>query len=341
MSKFSTLLITRKKTSGFHSIERLIVSLSKGLLRKKIKNEVINLPRANNGFRNKLLNIIYVIKINKNKNEILHFFGDCLYAASFAPLKAKIIITFHDLNFFECENKIKKFFLFVFSIYLPSIRANKIHCISSKTAMDLFRILPSTEKKISVIPNIFTHVKENNKKNNISNIHNFLFLGSKPNKNLKRTILALNSVAKYKKINLTLVAIRNKYVDNCLKYAKFSFEVLSDISDKKLCEVYNNTHFLLFPSLSEGFGLPILEAQSLGIPLITSNLAPMSSVCGLPEICVNPLSIEDIKKKILEIMESPELIQKSIRHGLLNYRTYSEEEIIPRFRNLYLELSRL
>ena len=132
MSKSSTLLISRKKTSGFHSIERLLVSLSKGLLRKKINNKVINLPRANNGLRNKLFNIIYIVMIKKNKNDIFHFFGDCLYVAPYAPLKTKVIITFHDLNFFECDNKIKKFFLFIFNIYFPSKRANRIHCISSK-----------------------------------------------------------------------------------------------------------------------------------------------------------------------------------------------------------------
>ena len=87
--------------------------------------------------------------------------------------------------------------------------------------------------------------------------------------------------------------------------------------------------------------MPILEAQSLGIPLITSNIVPMSSICDLPEICVNPLSIENIKKKILEMMESQELVQKSISHGLSNYKIYTEEEIIPRFKNLYVELSKI
>ena len=101
-----------------------------------------------------------------------------LSLCSSCTLKTKIIITFHDLNFFECDNKLKKFFLFIFNIYLPSKRANKIHCISSKTAMDLFRILPSIEKKIRIIPNIFTSVKINKRKNIRSNIYNFLFLGS-------------------------------------------------------------------------------------------------------------------------------------------------------------------
>ena len=67
----------------------------------------------------------------------------------------------------------------------------------------------------------------------------------------------------------------------------------------------------------------------------------MCSICGLPEICVNPLSVEEIKNKILEIIYSPELIHKCINHGLLNYKLYSEEAIIPRFKNLYFELSKI
>jgi glycosyltransferase involved in cell wall biosynthesis len=92
-----------------------------------------------------------------------------------------------------------------------------------------------------------------------------------------------------------------------------------------LAALYAGAEALVFPSLFESFGLPILEAMASGTPVITSNIAAMPEIAGGAALLVDPLSAEGIAAALIRLQESPELKQELIRRGLERARQFSWE----------------
>ena len=108
------------------------------------------------------------------------------------------------------------------------------------------------------------------------------------------------------------------------------------VTDLELVNLYNSSNLLLFPSLTEGFGLPILEAQFFGLPVITSNREPMKSVCGdNGGLLVNPFSEIEILDAILEIKNNKSLVAMLIECGKDNIKQYHISKIVNQYSFVY------
>ena len=79
-------------------------------------------------------------------------------------------------------------------------------------------------------------------------------------------------------------------------------------------------------SLYEGFGLPILEAQAVGRPIVTSSWDPMRSVAGQGALLVDPEDVEEIREGVLAIVNNAELQSKLVSKGLENVKRYEPKE---------------
>lgn len=95
------------------------------------------------------------------------------------------------------------------------------------------------------------------------------------------------------------------------------------VSDTDLIALYSLTELFVFPSLHEGFGLPVLEAMSCGAPVLGSNTSSIPEVIGLPEAMFDPLSPADIADKIAEVLSNPQLQSRLREHGLTRARYFS------------------
>ncbi|KKR87108.1 hypothetical protein A2617_00725 [Candidatus Daviesbacteria bacterium RIFOXYD1_FULL_41_10] len=105
------------------------------------------------------------------------------------------------------------------------------------------------------------------------------------------------------------------------KYVKF----LGYVPDEKLPALYCGAQALLFPSLFEGFGLPILEAMACGCPVLTSNISSMPEVTGKAALLVDPYSVNDIARGIKQIMD-PKVKEKLINAGFTQAKKFSWEK---------------
>ena len=114
-----------------------------------------------------------------------------------------------------------------------------------------------------------------------------------------------------------------------------NYKTYYNVSNTELNHIYNTIDLLFFASFSEGFGLPILEAQTLGIPVITSNISPMKEVSGGNAILVNPYSIEDIRKAISDLKNNQVDIESMILQGRYNAEKYKPEVISQKYFELY------
>lgn len=100
-------------------------------------------------------------------------------------------------------------------------------------------------------------------------------------------------------------------------------KLLGHISDADLALLYSGALMSVYPSLYEGFGLPILESMACGCPVVCSGVSSMPEVAGGAALLVDPTDPEDIARGVVELMEDEALRQSCIDEGLVRSRQFS------------------
>jgi glycosyltransferase involved in cell wall biosynthesis len=114
---------------------------------------------------------------------------------------------------------------------------------------------------------------------------------------------------------------------------------LGRLTDGELVEAYRRCDMVVFASLYEGFGLPILEAQAMGRPVITSNFGAMSEAAGDGALIVDPYSVEAIRDAILRVKNEPGLREELIAKGLRNAAKFSADAVALKYAQIYKNLA--
>ena len=115
-----------------------------------------------------------------------------------------------------------------------------------------------------------------------------------------------------------IVGELDDYSINLLKDSKVDYQNYVSVDKQELESLYLESDLITFPSFHEGFGLPIIEAQASGTPVITSNISPMKEVAGEGAVLVDPSLKEDIRSAILELLKNDELTKKLVKK-VINY----------------------
>lgn len=161
----------------------------------------------------------------------------------------------------------------------------------------------------------------------------FLFVGTiQPRKNIERIIIAFRNQPD--DLKLVIAGQKGWLSDEIYKLPKKlgiedSVKFLGYVPNKDLPALYSGAIALTLPSLFEGFGLPILEAQACGCPVITSNLSSMPEVAGKGAILVDPYNVDDIVKGMERLQRAPEgegYREQVIKRGFENIRGFSWEK---------------
>lgn len=103
--------------------------------------------------------------------------------------------------------------------------------------------------------------------------------------------------------------------------------------------LYSSAEVLLYCSLYEGFGLPILDAFSAGLPVITSNVSSMPEVAGDAPMFVDPYNLADIKEKLDLVMNDKKLQEKLVKNGFERVKQFSWEKAAKQTAQVYRRLS--
>ena len=102
-----------------------------------------------------------------------------------------------------------------------------------------------------------------------------------------------------------------------------SIKFLGRVSDEELVKYYSNAQGFVFPSLYEGFGIPVLEAQACGCPVLASDIPPLKEVLNDSALFCNPLEIEDIAFKLQQILSERDIL---VQNGYENVKRFSWDE---------------
>jgi len=155
------------------------------------------------------------------------------------------------------------------------------------------------------------------------------FSSTYANKNIPCLIAAFIKLKKENRLKQKLVLIGHRYSGEIGKPGTDSLEKHEDIiwtgylSRKLVSEVLKQADFLVFPSFYEGFGLPILEAMAVGVPVVCSKAASLPEVAGDAAVFFDPFSVKDMAEKIALVASNQELRSSLRQRGFQNMERFS------------------
>jgi len=155
-------------------------------------------------------------------------------------------------------------------------------------------------------------------------------VGSGRNKNLENLIKAAQGLD----VNLILVREADNNFKEELESKLIKFEWHTNVSQSKLQSLYEKSDIVYFASTYEGFGLPIIEGQIVGRPVITSKLCSMPEVAGEGAYLVDPNSVKEIKKSIQSLSQKKNW-DEEVKRGLTNSKRFNSETIANQYSEIY------
>lgn len=230
-------------------------------------------------------------------------------------------------------------------------QAQKVACVSEQTRSDVLRLSSLPESAVSVIsmglnypysPMIDRECKQRLKALGIPQDCQFiLHVGANHWYKNRLGVLSIfyQMMLQLKQPDFYLVLVGQPLTDEMHKFINVNHLTqkvieLVGVDNENLRALYSSATALLFPSLYEGFGWPIIEAQACGCPVFTSNRAPMNDVGGEAAIYIEPDNPKETAKKIFD--ELPTL-RTTKSKGFVNYQKFSAVRMISEYINLYCQ----
>ena len=267
------------------------------------------------------------------QGEVNHVTGDIGFVAIFLK-KRKTILTILDTGILNQSNLITRKIIQLFWVQLPVKRVAYVTTISNASKKELLKYVNVDEKKVRVMYIPVAKGMEFSLKTFNTSTPVILQIGTKKNKNLIRLAQALKGIS----CKLEIVGELNQEQLLALANNKIDFNNAVNINNEELKEKYQQADLLAFVSTYEGFGMPIVEAQLIGRPVITSSLLSMPEVAGNGAHLVNPYNVEDIRNGILKIINDKEYREQLVSNGRVNAERFLVKKIANQYADLYKEV---
>lgn len=325
------LLLFRKKNPAFYSIESVFDRIIAGSVNLPLKFRTIVLPE----FGLAVNNFLFLLRNKDRFSGINHITGDCYYVALFLPGK-RTLVTVHDCGFVNQNRGLKRWILKKILLEVPVAKAGYITAISEKTKQEIVLHTGCDPHKIAVIPNpiaprLYFKEKSFDSENPI-----LLFIGVTENKNLHRVAEALNGIS----CTLMIIGKLNSEHLNVLEGNNIRFTSRQGLTDAEMADQYAAADVVLFPSLYEGFGLPIIEGFKAGRVVVTSDRSPMKEVAQDAGCLVDPEDVHSISAGVLKVIEDHSYRSSLIQKGLEAVKQYEPEVIARKYYDLYKKVYR-
>lgn len=267
----------------------------------------------------------------------------------------KSVVTIHDIIYKTYPNDFSFFdrIIYDFKFNYSCKNADKIIAVSQSTKNDIVKYYGTPESKIEVIyQSCHEQFKQTLSADEISKVllpyklpsQFMLFVGSIiERKNLLNLIKAIELLPETIKLPLVVVGKGNSYlkkVNAYIKGKKLEERIVfaPQVSYKDLPALYQKASVFIYPSVYEGFGIPVIEALWSKTPVITSNCSSMPEAAGNGAFLCNPKEPASIAEGIVKIIKDKNYAQELIEKGSEHIKNFENEVVTKQVLNLYHSL---
>ncbi len=264
----------------------------------------------------------------------------------------KTVVTIHDLIFLRFPELYR---MLDRKIYLKKFKyacenADQVIAISKQTASDIQEFFGTDRSKIEVVYQgcnpAFNREVNNSEKETIRNKYGFpesfiLYVGSiEERKNLLSLVKAVN-IGKIK-LPLVVIGAKTRYFKKVEEYIGRNnisgTYFLESISNEDLPAVYQSAQVFVYPSVFEGFGIPILEALYSGTPVITSKDGCFKEAGGPSSVYIDPDDPEEIAGAIKKVTENSGLRRRMKNDGYEHAMNFNDDKVAKNIMDVYLKV---
>lgn len=285
----------------------------------------------------------------KNGDQIFHGLSQEL-PVGIQKTNVKKIITFHDAIFIRFPELYDPFYRRIITHKTRNAcqYADKIIAISEQSKRDAIQFFDADEKKIEVIyqgcNNIFRQKISASEKDNVRKKYNLpleflLYVGAiEKRKNIETLLRAIHVLTS--DISLVIVGRETSY-SKVIRQLSKSLNLdrriifLNNISTNELPAIYQLAKIFIFPSIFEGFGIPILEALCSGIPVISSKGSCFEETGGTHSLYFDSQNHYELAEVIQKILLDKSLQKKMISEGFIQAENFTDKNIAEKLNNLY------
>jgi glycosyltransferase involved in cell wall biosynthesis len=269
----------------------------------------------------------------RNPSDVWHMTGDSTYVSVVLPGR-QTIISIHDCGFFVRNRNLKTRFIKWILLDIPVRYAAYVHAISEKTKTEIIDLTGCKPGKIRVISNPVSPLLRQTARPFRQDTPRLLFIGLTENKNFERACEAICGIP----CQLVIIGKPDPRQLNVLRRMKISHEIRHGLSEADMAMEYEHADIVYFPSLYEGFGLPVIEGFRAARAVLTSDISPMREISEGAACLVDPLQTGSIRDGLLRLIRETGYREALVQRGLVVAERYTPEAKAAEFSAFYHEV---
>lgn len=317
----------RKPCQGHHSIEGLFETIRQGLRRHGCQVEKQVMPWPSSGILNRIRSMLWA---RRHQSEVNHITGDVHFLALLLDTN-RTILTIHDLEMVSRATGIKRRLLKLFWFTLPLKKVQWVTVISEATRTALLAECRFPADRVVVIPNAVRTDFQPSPPKPLGERPTILQIGVKTQKNLLRLIESLSGLA----VHLHIIGRLLPEQREALSRYSIDYRNSVDLTDEQIYQAYCDADLVTLVSTEEGFGMPILEAQWVERPVVTSNCSSMPEVAGQGACLVDPFDVSSIRQGVCRVLNDAAYRDDLVEQGRKNRQRFTVDAVAEQYLNLY------